>query len=337
MVPLLLFASLAVNTAVGFSNGTCTSTGDEDCGKFDCGSCGTNCCMLRFRVSTTPVETVNLMTAVVDTGGPDAQYTWLNSYDGVAGFRDERSLQKGIDFAGSLSHKTSDGRIQTLSIFIVQDRQGGSRIDVSSVEAAQLDLERAFEAKTTGTSFENGVWAVNKHSKYVQSVRQYQRPIRLSVELRQTSSSSQACGYVSVFPSENKRNSGYIAGVGGGGTHFFAGLAKPTKRAELDRSTHEWHKVDIDVSADGNVYFFLDGMLRHTENSQPFDSGVIRFGYNCQTYEYRNATVREASCDSGQNYKNILMLMKAVSWREAVEKVSIEPFCQGNTNLSFWA
>eukprot|EP00929_Paragymnodinium_shiwhaense_P007781 TRINITY_DN11168_c0_g1_i2.p2 TRINITY_DN11168_c0_g1~~TRINITY_DN11168_c0_g1_i2.p2 ORF type:complete len:157 (-),score=10.26 TRINITY_DN11168_c0_g1_i2:152-622(-) len=148
---------------------------------------------------------------------------------------------------------------------------------------------------------------------------------------------SRRCGYVSIFPATSSRFTGYLAGFGGWGDWFVAGVNTVSKVAEMDGDLQVWHKIEIDVSADGNVYFFFDGVLGRTESSQPLDRGVIRFGRHCSHHEYRNAAVQEASCDSGQNYKNILMLMKNVSWGAAVEKVSIEPFCQGNVNLTFRA
>eukprot|EP00929_Paragymnodinium_shiwhaense_P088626 TRINITY_DN4892_c0_g1_i9.p1 TRINITY_DN4892_c0_g1~~TRINITY_DN4892_c0_g1_i9.p1 ORF type:complete len:252 (-),score=13.06 TRINITY_DN4892_c0_g1_i9:268-1023(-) len=138
-------AQSVLGTAVGsppllLTVGTCAGNRDtaEYCLNFDCGSCGSSCCMLRFRVADDPERTMNLMKTSFDQGGPDGAYVWLPGHLGLTGFRDERSREKGVAFVGLLSHTTNQGEIQALNIAIVQEDGGGSRLDMASTSLASL-------------------------------------------------------------------------------------------------------------------------------------------------------------------------------------------------------
>merc|ERR1719270_1793312 len=110
--------------------------------------------------------------------------------------------------------------------------------------------------------------------------------------MRQSDTDSNSCGVVAMFPEDTSRHTGYNAGLGWWDKYFGYGFPAPHKNAQT-HDTKEWHTVRINAAADGEVYFYLDGELQRQVTQNTYQSGVIRLGINCKTYEYKNLVVKE--------------------------------------------
>ena len=103
-------------------------------------------------------------------------------------------------------------------------------------------------------------------------------------------SGSPECGVVAVFPDSTARHSGYNAGIGWWSDHYGVGHAAATEKSNLIHG-NQWQTVRINVAADGNTYFYLNGELEHTTTDDLGSSGSIRFGNNCRDFDYRSARI----------------------------------------------
>jgi len=149
-----------------------------------------------------------------------------------------------------------------------------------------------FAQPTGGTSLLSGVINTNQGSYYVDTKRIFKRPADVSVKIRQNGGSPE-CGVISIFPQSSKRHSGYNAGIGWWAHYFGAGVdGSISKYGGNNGATSSWHTVRINVAADGNVYFYLDGNLRHKVSNNKYMSGIIRLGYDCRNYQYKDLTVK---------------------------------------------
>jgi len=142
----------------------------------------------------------------------------------------------------------------------------------------------------------DGEIVIKGGNHYVETKESYQRPFRMSVEMRQIDSRSPGCGMVAVFPDTYKRYSGYNAGLGFGGKmrdQFGVGTPKIETRGGHG-ATDTWNTVMIQVK-EHIVQFYLNGELRHTVSDSKFQSGRVRLGNSCEDYAYRNVMVEELS------------------------------------------
>merc|ERR1719510_1991610 len=134
-------------------------------------------------------------------------------------------------------------------------------------------------------------------SNYIETTKVYKRPIDVTVDMRQSDGLNAECGVISVFPTSSGRHSGYNAGLGWWRSHFGAGSPGPAARGNTNGAVSNWHTIRISVLANGIVHYYLDGILRHTDNDMKYTSGKIRLGNNCREFAYKNLKVTENASD----------------------------------------
>jgi len=165
--------------------------------------------------------------------------------------------------------------------------------EFTSLSAVSIGMSTSeWEQPTAGTTFPSStVVQANQGSYYVDTKNSFNRPVDISVEMYQSSSSPE-CGVVALFPQTTTRHSGYNAGVGWWGDKFGAGVdGSITNYGNDAGSTSGWQTVRINAAADGNVYFYLGGVLKYTASNNNYQSGIVRFGNNCRNFQYRNFRV----------------------------------------------
>jgi hypothetical protein len=122
----------------------------------------------------------------------------------------------------------------------------------------------------------------------------------MSIQLHQWGGSSE-CGVVSLFPQRNARHSGYNAGTGWWGRYFGAGRdGSIGKRGGIPaNNANRWNTVRINARADGWVDFYLNGSRRYRIRDNRYKSGVVRVGYGCRRFRFRNLRVKCRGCSKG--------------------------------------
>merc|ERR1712216_382275 len=107
------------------------------------------------------------------------------------------------------------------------------------------------------------------------------------------SSGSNECGVLNIFPQNTARHTGYNAGVGWWANYFGAGVDGAIGRRgnNAGNNLRQWHTVRINVAADGKVYFYINGQLRHTIVHNRYKSGKIRFGNGCRDFQIKDVEV----------------------------------------------
>ena len=152
-------------------------------------------------------------------------------------------------------------------------------------------LSLAFKA-TTGVSFTGQSIKINQGKYYTDTKQIYSRPADLTVQTRQRGGSDE-CGVVSLFPRSRTRHSGYNAGVGWWGRYFGAGVNGAIGKRGGSGNTNRWQTVRINARADGYVDFYLNGSRRYRVRDNRYRSGVVRLGYGCRNYEFRNLRIKQ--------------------------------------------
>ena len=161
---------------------------------------------------------------------------------------------------------------------------------------------RSFEykdLKVTSTANPSGKFVrVPGGSSYIQTKESFARPLDMTVDMRQTHNgvgSSPECGVVNVFPGSDARHSGYNAGLGWWGNRFGTGANNAVATGAAIQHGTSWHKVRINLAADGKTHYYLNGKLEKTiSDGNKRGSGPIRFGNNCRTFDYKNLKVTAA-------------------------------------------
>jgi hypothetical protein len=135
----------------------------------------------------------------------------------------------------------------------------------------------------------------NQGNYYVDTKQTFRRPADVTVMMKQVGDSNNPeCGVISVFPQRHSRHSGYNAGIGWWRHYFGAGINGHIRHyGKNNGATNVWHTVRINVAADGMVYYYLDGQLRHKVADNRYQEGKVRLGFNCRAYEYKDLKVHE--------------------------------------------
>ena len=144
----------------------------------------------------------------------------------------------------------------------------------------------------TKASFAGRVATVRQGSAYIETKQVFKRPLDVTASIRQSSGGNE-CGVLSVFPRNSARHSGYNAGVGWWRNYFGAGAdgSIGKRGGNAGNNLRAWHKIRINVAADGKVYFYVNGQLRHTVVNNRYRSGRIRFGNNCRDFQIKDVNV----------------------------------------------
>jgi hypothetical protein len=155
------------------------------------------------------------------------------------------------------------------------------------------------DLKVTSTTNPNDKFIrVPGGSSYIQTKENFARPLDMTVDMRQTHNgvgSSPECGVVNVFPGNADRHAGYNAGLGWWGNRFGTGANSAVAAGAAMQHGTSWHKVRINLAADGKTHYFLNGKLEKTiSDGSKSGSGPIRFGNNCRTFDYKNLKVTAA-------------------------------------------
>jgi len=63
-------------------------------------------------------------------------------------------------------------------------------------------------------------------------------------------------------------------------------------RVLRNRASSDYQTLRINAAADGKVYYYLDGKLKHQVSDASLKSGKIRLGNNCRNFQYKNLRIR---------------------------------------------
>jgi len=181
--------------------------------------------------------------------------------------------------------------VKTLFVDGEQGEPGPQGIPYKFTTTSVAPTAQGFSQPTTHTSFYKGEVYVKQGNYFVETRQTFERPVDVSVKVKQTDG-GQECGLVQVFPQARTRHSGYNSFVGGWRSYLGAGVDNSISRAGASGTTSDWHTIRIWASDDGKVYFYLDGELRRTISHNSYQRGVIRFGYNCRNYQYKDLVVK---------------------------------------------
>jgi hypothetical protein len=136
----------------------------------------------------------------------------------------------------------------------------------------------------------------------ITSAQTFTAPLKVSVMMKQDDGAHYGkhpeCGVLQVFPQAHTRHSGYNAGTNWWSRHFGAGNdgligQRGNMYAHGKNMQFEWNKVSIDVNKDGNVYYYFNDILRHTEKHAQYTHGTIRMGLGCRNYHFKGITVEK--------------------------------------------
>jgi hypothetical protein len=146
---------------------------------------------------------------------------------------------------------------------------------------------------------EKGAIYVSHGNAYAESDIEFQRPIDMTVMMKQDKSVSghfnkdvTECGVAQVFPQGLHRHTGYNAGTNWWQNQFGAGAdGSIAGRHSMEGKGWEWNKVRINAKADGHVDYYMNGKLMYTQYDNRYQSGKIRFGFGCMGYEFKDITI----------------------------------------------
>jgi hypothetical protein len=157
-----------------------------------------------------------------------------------------------------------------------------------------------FVKKTRGVHFSGSEVRINQGNYFADTKQTFTRPADMSIQLHQWGGSSE-CGVVSLFPQRRARHSGYNAGVGWWGRYFGAGKdGSIGRRGRIPgNNANRWNTVRINARADGWVDFYLNGSRRYRIKDNRYKSGVVRVGYGCRRFRFRNLRVTQGSKSRG--------------------------------------
>ncbi len=151
-----------------------------------------------------------------------------------------------------------------------------------------------FRKRTGGVHYSGNEVRINQGNYFADTKQTFTRPADMSIQLHQWGGGSE-CGVVSLFPQRRARHSGYNAGVGWWGRYFGAGVdGRIGRRGTINgHNANRWNTVRINARADGWVDFYLNGRRNYRVKDNRYRSGVVRIGFGCRRFRFRNLRVRQ--------------------------------------------
>eukprot|EP01084_Bolivina_argentea_P215707 366278_1 len=143
------------------------------------------------------------------------------------------------------------------------------------------DGKATFSIEDTGTRINQG--------NYIETKKSYTRPIVVEAEMRSAAHSE--CISMNLFAQDHGKNTPYSFETGGWANKLRIFPGDYREDLEKGSNNNDWDTIKIDANQDGNVYFYLNGVLIYTAPDDSKQSGTIQFVPGCVDMLVRNVRV----------------------------------------------